>query len=346
MIKPKKLNPGDQIAAVSLSYGGAGKYPNRYEIGKRQFEEKFGVTVVESEHALRDPEWLSRNPKARANDLMAAFADSEISGIISNIGGDDSIRILPYLDLNIIRKNPKVFMGYSDTTMIHAACFKAGLASFYGPMFMAGFAENGGMFPYMEDSVRQTLFSDSPIGEIKPNHMGWTVEFLDWAVPENQSRKRELNPCTGWNFQQKHGFVEGILFGGCVESLEYLRGTPYWPSNEQLDGSILFLETSEEAPPPSILVRFVRSLACMNTLDKLSGIVLGRPGGPINPDKFCDYENALVDTVRNEFNLTDMPMVTNLDFGHTDPMFVMPIGASVCINSIDETISINESAVY
>ena len=77
---------------------------------------------------------------------MAAFADEAINGIISTIGGEDSIRTLPYLDLDLIQKNPKVFMGFSDTTISHAACFKAGIVSFYGPSFMAGFAENGGMF--------------------------------------------------------------------------------------------------------------------------------------------------------------------------------------------------------
>jgi muramoyltetrapeptide carboxypeptidase LdcA involved in peptidoglycan recycling len=83
----------------------------------------------------------------------------------------------------------------------------------------------------------------------------------------------------------------------------------------------------------------------MDTLDKLGGILLGRPGGAVDPNKFGDYEKALVDTVRNEFNLVDMPMVTNMDFGHTDPMFVMPIGVRACINSAGKKISINESAV-
>ena len=107
---------------------------------------------------MRDAVYLSKNPKARADDLMAAFADETIEGIISTIGGEDSIRTLPYLDLDLIRNNPKVFMGFSDTTISHAVCFKTGLVSFYGPSFMAGFAENCGMFPYMVDSVRHTLF--------------------------------------------------------------------------------------------------------------------------------------------------------------------------------------------
>ena len=250
MLKPSMLRPGDRIAAISLSWGGPGTLRYRYEVGKRQFEEEFGVTVIETEHALRDADWLSKHPKARAEDLMAAFADDTIHGICSTIGGEDSIRILPYLNLDIIRDNPKVFMGYSDTTISHAACFKARLVSFYGPAFMTGFAENGGMFPYTVNSVRKTLFSAEPIGRIAPNQMGWTAERLEWADPANQSIKRKLNPCTGWVFHQERGEVEGVLFGGCLEVLDWLRGTPYWPSAESLHGAILFLETSEDAPPP------------------------------------------------------------------------------------------------
>ena len=196
-IKPKKLQPGDKVAAISMSWGGPATCPHRYEAGKRQLEESFGVTVVDTPHALRAPEWLERNPQARAEDLMGAFRDPSIKAIVSTIGGDDSIRLLPYLDLGIMRSNPKIVMGYSDTTVTHMACLAAGLVSFYGPAIMAGFGENGGLFPYMVDSVRTTLSSSSPIGVIQPNTEGWTVEFLDWAEPENQSRRRKLNPSEG-----------------------------------------------------------------------------------------------------------------------------------------------------
>lgn len=95
-----------------------------------------GLTVVETPHALRDPEWISRHPQARADDLMQAFADSSIKAIFSMIGGDDSLRILPYLDLDVIRSNPKIFMGFSDTTVTHFACWKAGLSSFLWPFIL------------------------------------------------------------------------------------------------------------------------------------------------------------------------------------------------------------------
>ena len=123
MIKPLKLESGDQIAAITLSWGGAGAIPRGYEQGKRQLEEQFGVKVVETPHALRDPRWIYENPKARADDLMQAFSDSSIKAIFSIIGDDESVRILPFMDLNIIRKNPKIFIGYLNTTVTHLACY-------------------------------------------------------------------------------------------------------------------------------------------------------------------------------------------------------------------------------
>ena len=345
MTKPTVLRPGSRIAAISLSWGGPGTIPYRYRIGKQQFEEEFGVTVVETAHALRDADWLDRNPKARADDLMEAFTDETIDGIISTIGGEDSIRTLPYLNLDLIRNNPKVFMGFSDTTISHAACFKAGLVSFYGPSFMAGFAENCGMFPYMVDSVRRTLFSTEPIGVIEPNHTGWTVEYLPWENPENQLVRRKLNPCTGWKFHQEEGVIEGQLFGGCIEVLDWLRGTDFFPAATDLQSAVLFLETSEDAPPPSFLTEFVRCLAAMGVLERLGGILLGRPGGGVDPNTFHEYDDALCKAVREEYGLNDILIVTNMDFGHTDPMFVIPMGMKVRIDSTKQEVAINGAAV-
>lgn len=110
LLKPKMLKSGDRIAVVSPSWGGPGTFPARYEAGKRQLTEAFGVEVVETPHALKSAEWLYANPEARANDLMGAFASPQIDGIIASIGGDDCVRLLPFLDLGILRGNPKVFM--------------------------------------------------------------------------------------------------------------------------------------------------------------------------------------------------------------------------------------------
>lgn len=102
MVKPPKLQPGDKVAAISLSWGGPGTFPHRYQAGKHHLQATFGVQVVETRHALRAAEWLWRNPPARAADLMEAFADSLIKAIIATIGGDDEIRTLPFVDLDVI----------------------------------------------------------------------------------------------------------------------------------------------------------------------------------------------------------------------------------------------------
>src|SRR5512139_3821473 len=193
MIKPAKLNPGDRIATVSLSWGGPSVFPYRYQIGVQQLQEELGLQVVEMPHTLADADWLARNPGARADDLMQAFADPSIKGIFSTIGGNDSIRLLPFIDLDVIRNNPKIFLGYSDTTISHLVCYKAGLVSFYGPAIMVELAENCGILPYIAESVRRTLFSSEVVGEVKLSE-SWTVELLDWGDPANQQISRTLTP--------------------------------------------------------------------------------------------------------------------------------------------------------
>jgi len=345
MIKPRKLEPGDTVGAISLSWGGPGTFPHRYEAGKQQLQSEFGLKVVETAHALGDAEWLHNNPKARAEDLMNAFADPSIKAIISTIGGDDSIRTLPYIDLDVIQSNPKIFIGYSDTTITHLACFKAGLVSFYGPSIMSGFAENGGMFSFMVDAVRDAIFSSTPIGELKPNTNGWAVEILDWGNPENQSRKRSLNPSTGWKYLQGKGVRQGRLIGGCLEVLDFLRGTDFWPEPSAWQDAILFLETSEDAPPPSMLKYSLRSYASIGILKKLSGILLGRPGGNISPEQFNEYDEVLYQVITEEEGLSDLPIITHMDFGHTDPMLVLPYGVKAEINCDTQQFRILENAV-
>jgi muramoyltetrapeptide carboxypeptidase LdcA involved in peptidoglycan recycling len=343
MIKPSKLNPGDKIAAVSLSWGGPSVFPYRYKVGVQQLQDELGLQVVEMPNTLRDADWLSRNPRARADDFMQAFFDSSIQGIFATIGGDDSIRLLPFIDLSVIRNNPKIFLGYSDTTISHLVCYKAGLTSFYGPSMMVEFAENGGMFPYVVQSLRKTLFSSKVIGDVNPEIDGWTAERLDWADPANQQVKRRLNPSTGWRFLQGHGVHRGHLIGGCLEVFDWARGTAIFPENWQ--DAILFLETSEEAPLPETVKRTLRVFAALRILSKLSGILFGRPGGEVPVEKFKEYDKAILQVVNQEEGLTDLPIITQMDFGHTSPIFVLPYGVLAEIDVDSKRFSILENAV-
>lgn len=345
LIKSKALCKGDKVAAITLSWGGAGTFPYRYEAGKKQLEEVFGVEVVATKHALESPDWIYQNPIARAEDLMAAFLDPSIKAIISTIGGSESVRTLPYLDLNVIKENPKIFLGFSDTTVTHFACLKAGLVSFYGPSLMAGFAENGGIFPYMQQSLHKTLFANEAIGTVHPNDQGWTDEYLEWANPENQNIRRKLQPATGPKLIQGKGITQGHLLGGCIEVLEMLKGTDFWPKKEVWKNAILFLETSEEAPPVAYFERWLRNYGSQGILQNLKGIILGRPSGQIAKENIGQYDAALLKVVKDELGLHDLPLMTQMDFGHTEPVFTIPFGVQAEINCERQTFAILENGV-
>lgn len=342
--KPKALAPGDRIAALSPSWGGPGTFPQRYAAGKRQLEAAFGVSVVEMAHTLADADWVAANPQARAQDLMAAFADPSIAGIFCTIGGDDSIRLLPYLDLAVIRDNPKVFLGFSDTTSLHLACFAAGLTSFYGPSIMAGFAENGGMHDYTEDSVRRTLFSHEPPGLVPVNMEGWTAERLGWHDASLQEQRRVLQPADPVRVLQGQGVAQGHLLGGCAEVLEMAKGTAWWPSLEAWRGAILFIETSEEAPPPGFLRYWLRNYAAQGILGALNGILLARPDPKGDEGYRAELEQVLI-WVLAESGLADLPVLSGLDFGHTQPMLTLPYGVQAQIDCTTGRMSVLEAGV-
>lgn len=328
--RPPRIRPGDRVAAVTLGWGGPSEFRARYEAGKRQLEEALDVEVVEMPHTLADADWLADHPEARADDLHRALADPDVHALVSTIGGDDGIRVLPHLDLGLIAEHPKVLLGYSDSTTIQMAFLQAGVVSFYGPAIMAGFGENAGLHDYLVRGVRSALVDPAPDTPWPPNVDGWTAEQPDWGDPSTQSVPRTLTPSDGW---QWHGGParEGPAVAACMEVLDWLRGTPWWPD---LDGAVLLLETSEEQPPPEVVTRFVRSLAAMGDLQRLAGMVLGRPGGEHLPVAEHDrYVDALLGAVRHEAGLSDLPIVTGVDFGHTDPMWTIPQGVPLSIDT-------------
>ncbi len=344
LARPRALKAGDKVAAVSLSWGGASVFPHRYEAGKKQLEEAYGIQVVETKHALKSPEWIAQNPAARADDLMEAFSNPEIAGIVSVIGGDDSVRVLPYLDLGVITKNPKPYMGYSDTTVSHFACLKAGVTSFYGPSIMAGFAENAGLHDYMRQSVKKNLFSASPVGVISPAQ-SWTSEYLDWASRENQARARRLEPSSGWICLQGAGRSQGRLIGGCVSTLQMIEDTDLWPELDTWRDAILFCEISEEMSSADAFKSWLHHMGEKGILQVLNGILFGRPSGQTPQKDWPLFDEALLSVVRDDFSLATLPILSHMDFGHTDPMFVLPYGVLAELNCEKTSLAIKENSV-
>ena len=344
MIKPKALKKGDKIAIVSLSSGLGGEAPflHRFETAKQRLESDFGLQLKLMPNTLKGIDYLYKHPEARAADLMEAFSNPEIKGIFCMIGGDDTIRILPYIDFNIIRHNPKVFMGYSDTTINHFMMYKAGLVSFYGPAVMVEFAENVAIHEYTKKYVYSILFEKKEKNDILSS-LEWTSEFLEWSNVENKHIARKMTPeDKGYELLQGIGEAKGQLLGGCLDVFAMFIGTELWPNVDEWDNKLLFLETSEDCPKPSEVKYFLRNIMAQGIIERLSGIIFGKP---IHEKYYNEYKELLMSVIAEEAGRADLPILYNVNFGHTSPMCILPYGVEAMINCEEKTLSICESAV-
>lgn len=341
MMKVRRLTPGSRIAVISPSNGLPNMYPDIYELGLKNLKEAFGFEIVEFPTARMSTEELYNNPKLRADDINRAFGDESIDGIISSIGGYESIRILKYLDKDVILSNPKLIMGFSDATAFLTYINKLGLVTFYGPSIMAGFAQYKNLPFEFQEYIRSFLF-DNTVPYSYPSYSKWTNGYKDWRNKEKLGECTDFLDNSGWNFIQQGTRTKGRLWGGCIEVLEFLKGTDYWPEREFWDDKILFFETSEEKPLPNNVGYMLRNYGIQGILERVKGIMFGRPKDYTEKER-----QELYTIVRNimerEFNVTKIPVVMNVDFGHTDPKIILPLGCMVEIDPISKGITLLEN---
>lgn len=342
--KPRRLREGDTVAVLSPSWGGPSCYPNVFDLGLDNLRSRFGFRFKEYPTARMDADALYRNPRQRAEDVNAAFADPEVAAIFTSIGGDDSVRILPYLDLDAILANPKILLGFSDTTTLTAYLNRHGLVTYNGPSVMAGFAQMRHLPDEAADDFRRLIVDAEDRFRYRP-YPSWVDRYVRWETPGYDGETEPLQPNgEGWCWLQGRGRVAGRLFGGCVEVLEFLKGTPFWPPLDFWEGRILFLETSEDKPTVSQVKWMLRNYGSMGALDRIAGILFGRPMDYSAEEKARLYE-VLVAVVAGEFGRDEMPIVANLDFGHTSPQFVLPLGVEAEIDCDRRTFGLLEPAV-
>lgn len=195
------------------------------------------------------------------------------------------------------------------------------------------------MDPYTIEMVKRTLFSSEVIGEIQPANE-WTSERLEW-IEENKNRRRTMQKNSGYEVLQGSGVAQGNLIGGCMEVLEFAKGTKLWPEQKYWENSILFFETSEEKPAPNLIKYWLRNYAVQGILEKANGIIFGKP----QDGKYYEEYKVAIQKVMTEFNLRDLPILYNLNFGHTEPKFILPYGAKAEINCELGTFTILENGV-
>ena len=334
-LKAPRLQPGDTVGVVSPSWGGAGAFPHRVQRGVDQLT-ALGLKVKFGRHALNQRGFVSDFPKNRASDLHDMFLDPDVRLILAAIGGDHACHLLPLLDFAIVRQHPKLFMGFSDMTVLNLALWKeTGLVTFNGPALLTDFAENPEMFEYTKTWFQKAVCHPTPIGKIEPSPY-WTEETLDWGTRKDLERPRARQRSEGWTWL-KGGIGEGVLLGGCLESLQHLRGTKYWPDWKE---AILFLETSEEKPPPSTVDGLLMDFENMGVLQALRGLLIGRP-----MRYSAEEKSMLRDVILERTHQYNFPIVLDMDFGHTAPQFTLPIGSHALINVPKKHFEILDAAV-
>jgi muramoyltetrapeptide carboxypeptidase LdcA involved in peptidoglycan recycling len=332
VIKAERLREGDTVAVVATSGGSAVHFPRVYRRGLAVLREAYGLEVREYPTARLDSQALWRDPAARAADLNDAFADPEVAAIIATIGGEDAVRILPHLDAEVACRNPKIMLGGSDTASPLIFYQRHGLITFHGPSVLGGFAQQT-HFPAARDHVRALLFDGEPGYRYRP-YPQWTDSYADWATAERGDEVGPVHDHDGWHWLQGGTVARGRLFGGCFETLEQLKGTAFWPAPEFWDDRILFLETSEGVPSPGLVGRWLRNYGMQGVFDRAAAIMIGRARGYSDEQK-RELDATVLRVIGDEFGARDLPVVTNLDFGHTDPQWILPLG---CLAEVDPAV--------
>lgn len=334
LVIPKVIKKGDTIALISLSGGRAGDEDmlHRYQIGKQRLEKIWNVNVIPTPNALKGSQFLYEHPEARAEDLMWALKNSNVNGIICMMGGDDSYRVFPYIDLNVIKENPKVFMGYSDIASWMAVFAKAGVRAYYGPNLLTPIAQPVELDEYTKKAISKVIFSTDVIGEVHPCKVYTNIEWRD--VTESDI---VWTPNTGYKILQGKGTVRGRLFGGTIGPLRQIMGTEYFPNQEFFEDCILALESFSPYGSSLAGLHDLRALDAAGVFQKAAGIITGK----LNNDE----ENMLLKFLKYEANREDIPVLTNVDFVHRTPMTILPMGSLAEIDCQDATFIILESGV-
>ena len=345
-VTPPPLERGDRIAVVAPSSGAAAEVPHVYERGLQRLREVFDLEPVEFPTTTKDSEYLAAHPEERARDIEEAVSDPEIRGVVATIGGDDQVRILKYLDPDVLREHPTRFFGYSDSTNLALYLWNLGIVSYQGPAVMVQLAMGGGIHEYTVEGVERAFFEES-IGSVEPAER-FTDETLDWANPANLERAPEIEDSPGWRWHDPadSGPVTGRLWGGCLEiiSMQLMAGR-YLPDPARLDGAVLFFETSEELRAASWVKEVLLSMGERGLLERFDAVLVGRAKTRThreNPplEERAAHRSRQRETIREVLEIynLEIPVVFEFDCGHTDPIVPVPIGAEATVDPREERI--------
>ena len=315
MIYPQKLREGSHIRVIAPSRSFKIISEETREIAKRRFAE-MGITVTYSKHCDEIDDFVSSSIDSRLEDLHEAFADKKVDGILTAIGGFNTNQLIDEIDYNLIKNNPKILCGFSDITCLcHAITAKTDLVTYSGPHFSSFGMSKG--FDYSLKYFKKCLLETEPYQVLPAEQVSNDAWFLD-------QENRTFTPNSGfWVLNKgKADALEGKLIGGHVRCLSSLQGTSYWPS---LKDSILFLEEDEETNAV-LFDRLLQSLIHQADFKYVKALIIGRfrPESEITRD-------LLDQIIHTKKNLNNIPVIANVDIGHSTPIITYPIGGRISV---------------
>ena len=313
-IYPEKLKTGDEVRITAPSRSLAIISKESREIANKRFED-FGLKLSFGKHVEEIDDFASTNIQSRIEDLHQAFGDKNVKAIITVIGGFNSNQLLKYINWDLIKNNPKIFCGFSDITALNNSFYaKTGLVTYSGSHYSSFGQEL--YFDYTLEYFKKCLLSDEPF-EIKSSQ-DWSDDL--WFMDQ---KKRNLIKNPGW-LVINEGRAEGTILGANLCTLNLLQGTEYMPD---MKDSILFLEDDEESKPHAF-DRDLQSLIHLPEFGGVRGIVIGRF------QKASGMTDAkLKKIIETKSEPKDIPVIANVDFGHTDPKITFPVGGEVKIKA-------------
>ncbi|MEU4423663.1 S66 peptidase family protein [Actinoplanes sp. NPDC024001] len=330
---PPKLRPGDRVAVVSAGFAAPALFPELHLQAMRRIRTEFGLEPVEFPTTRRHAA-----PADRAADLMAAWADPEIRAVFATIGGDDQITVLPHLDPAPFRADPKPFFGYSDNTNLLNWLWNQGIAAYHGGSTQVHLAQGAGIRPVHLRSLRAALFETGDL-EIEPVEE-FAEEEVDWEDPRSLTTSAPMIPSPGWFWHRPDRVVTGPAWGGNLEILHWNLAAGRWIRPvEDYAGCVLLLETSEEMPPAEEVFRMLRNAGERGLLRQFPAVLVatakatffGAPRPPEDRPRYRDEQREAVLRALAAYHPEAMA-VFGVDFGHTDPQWVLPYGGRITVD--------------
>lgn len=335
---PSKAAPGDKVAVLSPSFAAPGFAPEVHEQALKRLADVTGLVPVEYPTTRR----LRASVQDRAADLNAAFADPEIRAVLATIGGEDQITVVPHLDPEIVRSDPKPFLGYSDNTNLLNWLWNHGVAGFYGGSTQVQLGPGPAVDEVHAKSLRAALLTGERMEITEP---GESEDIgKDWKDPAALTEYGHREPTEPWTWAGPARSVTGRTWGGCAEVVQWVLTAGRFPVDPAvLQGGVLILETSEELIPAREFGWILRSLGERGLLAAVDAVLVARPPTSSFEVRPSPQERAARRAAQRDVTIETVQrynpgavVVVGVPFGHTRPQWILPYGGSVTVDGAEQ----------